>query len=207
MFKFPAANQAHDHKAGQRDGFEKSSVGRLNGLKHSQRPPRRHGAQGAHEWVGRRRMEMSRVANRDKCRQRVTDHRQPERGKPCRGKNGQFERQWNHLPPGLRSQTQPSRQRAVSENRNRERTVCFVTLQDFRGQITGVKFADALSQPLLAGGNGRLVCSRRVWPNPKGRPNQRGRAKIAAAANGVTPATIRVRMGREPGHALFDQPV
>src|SRR5258708_7093239 len=65
-------------------------------------------------------MEMSRIANRNQGGQRVAHDRQPQRGKPCRRKNGEFEGQWNHPTPGLPSQTQPSRQRAGPEQWNRE---------------------------------------------------------------------------------------
>ena len=99
MFREAHRRKAHGHETRQRHGFEEAAVFRLDGRQHAQRPRPRALAEEVGERVPRRAVVMDRLPDRDERRQRVADHRQPQRAENLVRQRRQLEGQRHDVLP------------------------------------------------------------------------------------------------------------
>ena len=117
MRPLPAPCQAHHDEAGERDGLQKPAAGRLNIRQDRQRPPSRQIPCHAKHRVARWPMIMARLADCDQRRQRIADHRQPQRREPLVRARGQLKRQREHPTPSPPALPKPAGQGAHGQDR------------------------------------------------------------------------------------------
>ena len=109
----PCSEEAHHHKTGQWDRFQKTAAGRLHALEHFEAAANRSTAQPTRERIPRRPVVESGQTHRDQCRNRIADHRQSEKLVQSLRQAGQLKRQRRDLAP-----RHHAGQRAVGQNRH-----------------------------------------------------------------------------------------
>src|SRR5437588_9182182 len=111
---------------------------------------------------------------------------------------GQFKWQREHLPPGVRTRSEPAGQGAHGENGRGKSAVVAVTLDNRRDEMFGINPSGAVAQPTLRVINGRSIFGVRAGDSSEGGPAQSSGAEIAVAQKGVSPAAIGIDMGHKP---------
>src|ERR1043166_7825090 len=86
----------------------------------------RHISEAARDGIARGRIEMPRLANRNQCRQCITDTWQPQDGEKTLRQCGKFKWQRNDVRPSFTSVAEPPRQGAHCQDWDRESAVLAV---------------------------------------------------------------------------------
>ena len=132
MFREAHRRKAHGHETRQRHGFEEAAVFRLDGRQHAQRPRPRALAEEVGERVPRRAVVMDRLPDRDERRQRVADHRQPQRAENLVRQRRQLEGQRHDVLPA-----DASAEREGHQDRHGKGAVLAVARGDGGGECPG----------------------------------------------------------------------
>src|SRR5437773_1224990 len=149
-------------------------------------------------------MMMAGLPDGNQRGQRVTDHWQPEGGKPSMRAGSQFEGQRKDVPPRVRSPTQPPSQRAHRQDGNGKGAVLAVAGQDGGGERVRLESAGMLLQPLLGLAEGDGIFLRGLRHRPEGCPTKQGGAQVAEAEIAVAPSAVGIGVGREPSEPGMD---
>ena len=121
-----------------------------NGAKHAQR--------GIETWPG----VVTDLPDGDQRRERIADDGQPDEAIPASREEGELEGELGDEPPRLPIRTQPTRQSAHRQDRNRERAVLAVDRFDRLGDDRGIEAAGRAFNPRLGALDGSPVLISRV---------------------------------------------
>ena len=203
MRRVSRRDEAHGDEAGQRGGFQKSAVGRLERVEHTERAGRGRVANQSRDGISRRSMTMPDEAHGDQGRQCVTHDRQRDDGEKFPRDHRKLKGQLRNETPGLRARSHSSCERTHCEDRHGKRPVLAVPrLNGFRERGRS-NSASRVRQPRF----GAAFGSRDEFASRgerQRRPSECRCADVAEAAIGVTPAAVLVLVIEQPSGPTLD---